>query len=118
MGNINYVSSTVKILEEPRQTFSKDSVLITQVRAQLSSIRDGNSQSFVTLIFRGKLGQSVKTYYHTNDFLIIEGYISLKNKKERALNLWPFKSVEITVFKVYPFLLGSNSIKHPSELNN
>jgi hypothetical protein len=55
------------------------------------------------LKFWGNLGRDVLDYYKVNDYIIIEGYLSIAKKKKS-------KKIEITVLKVYPFLLTSNII--------
>jgi hypothetical protein len=49
----------------------------------------------------GNLARDVLEYYKVNDYIIIEGYLSISKKKKS-------KKVEITVLKAYPFLLTSN----------
>ena len=105
MSTTNYISTTIKILEQPRKKISKMSVLTTEVRAQVSHVRNKPSQTFASLIFWGNLGEAVLNYYRPNDYLIVEGYISIKNKKNLNIHPQLVKQVEITVFKVYPFFL-------------
>jgi single-stranded DNA-binding protein len=101
MGDTNYISGIVKILENPiERTFNKN-ISITQFRVQLPQIRNN---SIVNLVFWGKLSQDINNYYKINDYIIIEGYLSLRDKKK----LENSKSVEITVLKVYPFILSDN----------
>ena len=100
MGNATYISSMVKILETPNQKYFNNTILVTRFRAQLPQIKN---VGIVNLVFWGNLAKTVANYYQVNDYIIIEGYISLNNKN--LLN--PVKSnskkVEITVLKVYPF---------------
>lgn len=108
MNATNYISTTVKILEEPRKKRLKMSMLVTEVRAQVSQVRSNSSQALVCLTFWGNLGQAVSNYYRPNDYLIVEGYISMKTKKTLSIESTnTLKHAEITVFKVYPFLLKS-----------
>ena len=101
MGDTNHISTIVKILETPVQTFiNNNQVSFTQVRVQLPQVRNN---IIINLVFWGKLSQDVANYYRVNDYIIIEGYLSLRNKKA----IQNFKKVEITVLKVYPFLLSS-----------
>ena len=64
-------------------------------------IRDRNN-IIINLVFWGKLSQDIANYYKIGDYIIIEGYLSLRDKKM----LTNSKKVEITVVKVYPFLLS------------
>ena len=98
--DMNYIGGIAKILEMPKQSFLDNNVIITKVRVQLPQLR--NTQ-VVKLTFWGNLASDVNNFYKTNDYVIIEGYISYKNE----LQLQAPKQIEITVLKIYPFLLNS-----------
>jgi hypothetical protein len=100
MGDTNYISSIVKILEIPSQKVFKNNIISTRFRVQLPQIR---KTGIVNLIFWGNLARDVSNHYKINDYIIIEGYSSLNKTNKQKL-----KKVEITVFKVYPFHLNSN----------
>ena len=97
--DMNYIGGIAKILEMPKQSFLDNNVIITKVRVQLPQLR--NTQ-VVKLTFWGNLASDVNNFYKTNDYVIIEGYISYKNE----LQLQVPKQIEITVLKIYPFLLN------------
>ena len=101
MANTNYVSGIFKILENPEQRLVNETIPVTEFRAQLSQIRKNNiiKNHIINLAFWGNLGEDVISYYKLNDYVIIEGYLSIQNKKR-------FK---ITVFKIYPLLLSSEN---------
>ena len=96
---MNYIGGIAKILEMPKQSLLDNNVIITKVRVQLPQLR--NTQ-VVKLTFWGNLASDVNNFYKTNDYVIIEGYISYKNE----LQLQAPKQIEITVLKIYPFLLN------------
>ena len=55
----------------------------------------------------GKLSYDVAKYYQPDDYIIIEGYISIREiNTDRIINLLD-KQIEISVFKLYPLLLKS-----------
>ena len=97
--DMNYIGGIAKILEMPKQSLLDNNVIITKVRVQLPQLR--NTQ-VVKLTFWGNLASDVNNFYKTNDYVIIEGYISYKNE----LQLQAPKQIEITVLKIYPFLLN------------
>jgi hypothetical protein len=99
MGDTNYISSIVKILENPIETVSKKNIYITRFRVQFPQVRN---KIIINLVFWGKLSQDMANYYKINDYIIIEGYLSV-GKKKNSKNL---KTLEISVLKVYPFLLS------------
>ena len=100
MGDTNYFSGIVKVLENPIQIFFNDKIPHTTVRVELPQIRNNR---IIYLVFWGNLAREVKNYYQMNDYILIEGYLSIRNKKN--INS---KKVTITVLKIYPFLLKSN----------
>ena len=104
MSDTNYISSIVKILEEPKQTLINKTINVTKFRAQLA--QNGNN-TIVNLVFWGSLGKDIMNYYKLNDYIIIEGYLSFEDNEISNLSNSNFKRVKITVLKVYPFLLSS-----------
>ena len=103
MNDTNYIGGIIKILETPKQKMLKNNILLTKFRAQIPQLRNTR---LITLIFWGNLARDVAMYYKRNDYLIIEGYVSLRNKKNSKLTQDKSKQVQITVLKVYPFLLN------------
>jgi len=101
MGDTNYIGSIVKIIEIPNKKFFNKTIPITKFRAQLPQVRNN---AIITLSFWGNLANDVANYYKINDYILIEGYLSIRNKR-----LKNSKKVEITVFKIYPFLLSLNN---------
>lgn len=96
MGDTNYIGGIVKVLETPKHKILKDNIPFTEFRVQFPQFR-GNK--IVNLVFWGKLAYEVSNYYQANDYIIIEGYLSTINKK-------PLKKVEVTVLKVFTFVLN------------
>jgi hypothetical protein len=105
MVDTNYTSGIVKILEDPVQTIFNNSIPITKFRVQFPQVR---KNIIVNLVFWGNLGRDVENYYQINDYILIEGYLSLRDKQIPNSRLKNSKKVEITVLKVYPFLLSYN----------
>ena len=103
MNDTNYIGGVVKVLETPKQKMLKNKILSTKFRAQISQLRDTR---VVKLTFWGNLARDITTYYKMNDYLIIEGYLSLRNNKRFNLRIQKSKKIEITVLRVYPFLLN------------
>jgi len=109
MGNVNYFSGIVKILENPKQTFLNSKVPITRVRVELPQRR---KNKLAYLVFWGNLAKDVKSYYRINDYILVEGYVSIRNKENTNLTTKSLKKVTITVLKVYPFLLQENRLSN------
>ena len=106
MTDMNYMGAIVKILETPKQKLINSNVLVIKFRAQLPQVRKSR---IVKLVIWGKLARAVLDYYKINDYILIEGYASLRdNNKISNINKKPLKTVTISVLKVYPFLLNYN----------
>nr|QYB19316.1 hypothetical chloroplast RF41 [Climaconeis cf. scalaris] len=98
MISTNYVGSVVKILEIPRRKILKNNIIITQFRVQFPQVR---KTSIVSIILWGSLSWDILNYYKINDYIIIEGYLSIQSH-----SLYNLKIVEIVVLKVCPYLLN------------
>ena len=99
MGDTNYLGSVVKILEKPVQTIVNDKVLKTECRAQLAQVRNTR---IINLVFWGNLARDTVNSYQVNDYIMIEGYVSLRDMKSKKLVKRNFKKVEIAVLKSFP----------------
>ena len=102
MGDTNYVGSIVKILENPIQKIFSDTIISTEFRVQLPQIRNRQNR-IVNLVFWGNLAVDVKKYYRINDYIIIEGYLSLREEKLKKFTNSNLKKIQIVCFKAYPF---------------
>lgn len=102
MGDTNLISGIAKILETPKNKTLNSDVPTTQFRVQFPQVRNS---SVVYLTFWGNLARDVANYYKINDYILIEGYISLRDRYDSNKIISKSKKVEITVLKVYPFVL-------------
>jgi single-stranded DNA-binding protein len=105
MIDTNYFSGVVKIIENPKSSTMNKTILVTKFRAQLPQVRN---KVLIHLVFWDKLGRDVENYYKIDDYIIIEGYLSVREKKGNQLMSKSLKKIEITVLKIYPFLLTYN----------
>jgi len=104
---MNYVIFAVKVIKNSGQSFFADGTSLTELTVQLPQVRKNNLKVILQVSIWGKLSYDVAKYYQPDDYIIIEGYISLKNiNTDRAVILLD-KQVEISVFKLYPLLLKS-----------
>ena len=104
MSDTNYIGAIVKILEPPKNVTIKNKVSITKFRAQLPQIRQTR---VVDIIVLGNLATDIATYYSINDYILVEGYLSLR--KVISLKSKTLKRARFTVLKAYPFLVNSKS---------
>ena len=104
---MNYVVFTVKVIKNSGQSFFSDGTSLTELTVQLPQVRKNNSKVILQVSIWGKLSYDVAKYYQPDDYIIIEGYISIKNiDTDRVVNSLN-KQVEISVFKLYPLFLKS-----------
>ena len=101
MGDTNYLASIVKILEKPLQKVINEKITRTEFRAQLGQAR---TTRIVKVVFWGNLARDITSYYHINDYIMIEGFLSLHDKKNKTNKVIKskLKEARITVVKIYP----------------
>ena len=102
MGNTNYFCSIVKILENPVQVKINDKISITTFRTELFQIRSNCINQIIFLVFLGKKSDKIKKYCRVNNYILVEGYLSIKEKKSNTLSSKTVKQIIVTVLKVYP----------------
>ena len=104
---MNYVIFAVKVIKNSGQSFFADGTSLTELTVQLPQVRKNNTKVILQASIWGKLSYDVAKYYQPEDYIIIEGYISIRNiNTDHIVNLLD-KQVEICVFKLYPLLLES-----------
>jgi single-stranded DNA-binding protein len=105
MSDTNYIGAIVKILEFPKTKIVKNRISVTKFRAQLPQIR---KTRVVDIVVWGNLANDVAKYYSINDYILVEGYLSLHKLSQSKSNRKVFKRAKFTILKAYPFLLSSN----------
>jgi hypothetical protein len=103
MINTTYFSGIVKILETPNNYSLNSQTQVTQFRVELPQKR---KNSIISLLVWGNLGRKVQEFYKRDDYILIEGYSSIRSKQIVGLDLKNSKQVFLTVIKVYPILLN------------
>ena len=101
---MNYSTFIVKIIKKPVQSFFKNNISLTEFVGQFPQVRTKNSRNTIRLTVWGNLSYDVLKYYKLNDYVVIEGYVSSRTNSRNN------KQSEISVFKIYPFLLNSIEI--------
>ena len=102
---MNYVIFAVKVIKNSGQSFFADGTPLTELTVQLPQVRKNNINAILQVSVWGKLSYDVAKYYQPDDYIIIEGYIGIKNTHMGLLENSINKHVEISVFKLYPLLL-------------
>ena len=95
---MNYSNFIVKVLKKPKQKFLKKKIMLTELHVQFPStrIKNKNGLNTMDLLIWGNLGQDVLKYYKINDYLLVEGFISLRKKRFNTN-----QQIKISVSKIY-----------------
>ena len=98
MGDTNSVVGIVKILEVAKKKKVFNNIFFTKFRAQLPQIKK-DDKSIISLVLWGNLANDIEKYYRMNDYILIEGYLSVRhfskiNKKKKNPNN-SFKSLSV-----------------------
>jgi len=99
---MNNINSIIRILEIPSLKFQNNMPII-EFRAQLPYLRNirniPKQNIIVNCIIRGELAYDLINYYRVNDYLLIEGYISVL-----PINLRNKPMITLNIIRLYPFL--------------
>lgn len=102
---MNYINCIVQILEIPVIQLYDNTIEKVQFRVQLPYVRNKaqskKSPIVVNSVIWGNLAYDIVNYYHTNDYALIEGYLSttLQHNENKG-------SITINIIKLYPFLFS------------
>jgi len=107
---MNYTHFIVKIITKPEQSSFKNGISVTEFIGKFYQFRNINSiERLCRISIWGESGSNFIKYYEKNDYVIIEGYLSLRKSEFDDLNLKT--DIEVSVQKFYPFSLKSISLK-------
>ena len=96
MGDPNYFFGIVKVLEIPKQKVIKNEMPIVTVKIKIPQVKNSK---IILLLFWGNLAREVKKYCHVNDYVLIEGYVSIRNLDKKTILKKTKKKVVITVLR-------------------
>jgi len=102
---MNYGSFIVKILEKPILTSFDTTNPVTQFTVQIPQLKKNDESTLMGVSIWGKLGYDITHYYQINDYIIIEGYLSIRETSFNQFTIGTFKKVELSIYKIYPFIL-------------
>ena len=105
---MNYTSFIIKVINKPHYTLCDQTIPFTEVLGKFYQFRN-NSHSICKLSFWGRPAYEVLKYSKTNDYLLVEGYLSLRPYTFKKTDITT--NIEISIFKVYPFLVNLEKIK-------
>jgi hypothetical protein len=74
---MNYSCFIIKILSNPIQSYFEDNISLVEILGKFPQIRNKRTIEYFRISIWGNLADDVIKYYQINDYLIIEGYISV-----------------------------------------
>ena len=105
---MNYTSFIIKIISNPQYTLSKQKIPLTEALGKFYQFRN-NPHTICKLSFWGRSAYEILKYSKTNDYVLVEGYLSFRQFTFEKFDITT--DIEISVFKVYPLALNTSDIK-------
>jgi len=99
---MNYASFIVKIIH--KSNFSEINP-VTEIAVQMPQFKNDDAKIIMYVSVWGKLGYDMTQYYQVNDYVIIEGYVSIREDQSTQQIPKTSKRIEMSLYKVYPFSL-------------
>ena len=99
---MNYTSFIIKVLNKPQYTLCKQKIPRTEALGKFYQFRN-NSNTICKLSFWGQAAYEILKYSKKNDYLLVEGYLSLRESTFEKFAI--STTLEISIFKVYPLLV-------------
>ena len=103
---MNYCNLIVKVIKDPVQIYFENNISVVEILVKFSPVKKNKGIEVFNLLVWGNLAEDVIKYYKINDYIIVEGFISLQNLTKSTL-------VQISVRKIYPLILNPFSTKLP-----
>ena len=104
---MNYTTLMIKLLAKPKKIgLSESDIPVTELIGKFYQFRK-NKYTLCKVLVWGKLAGDLLRYYDRNDYLLIEGHISLQDSIIEDLNLKT--NIQISAYKVFPYALKFKS---------
>lgn len=98
---MNYTSFIVKIAGKPKRKYFYNNIIVTKMFVKYipSRTRVLNTKDIFQISVWNKINFDTTKYYQLNDYILIEGYISLRPSKQYQKHLKKDKQIDISVTK-------------------
>lgn len=106
MANLNYFNGVVRILKISNQKILKNKYKLIKYKVQLPHTRGSR---IIRLHFWGRLAENVKNNYQVNDYILVEGYVSLISFAKKKRSTKTSKKILLSAIKIYPFILNKDT---------
>lgn len=100
---MNYCNLIVKIIEEPIENCLKENIGVTEIIVKFPPIRNQKIVKPIRVLIWSNLGEDAIKYLKKNDYIIIEGYISIQGDSFQNTSFSSDNNVQISARKIYPF---------------
>ena len=117
MNNSTFI---IKLIEDPEQSSFENSIRVTEVVAQFATKykKTTPNKNILRISAWGDLSDNLVKHFRKNDFLVVEGIISLRdNYYFNNAQQGQKKIVEITLTGFYPYFSNSLEQKPLTSLN-
>tara|TARA_B100000780_G_scaffold11187_1_gene7698 strand:- start:1495 stop:1800 length:306 start_codon:yes stop_codon:yes gene_type:complete len=99
---MNYGIFLIKIIKKPQQNCFDGEITVTEIIGEFYPTQNSTFETKITLLIWGNSTYDTVKYYKENDYIIVEGYLSLRNPLCENTGQTSYKQIEISSFKVYP----------------
>ena len=104
---MNYTTLMIKLIGKPKQIdLVKSDIPVTELIGKFYQFRK-NRYTVCKVLVWGKLAGDVLGYYDQNDYLLVEGHLSLQDSVIEDLNLKT--TIQISAYKAFPYALRFKS---------
>lgn len=109
---MNYTNFIVKIVGKPKHNFFSKNIYLTEMLVKYVPIRKRNinTKDIFQISVWNKFSYDNTKMYQLNDYVIVEGYISLRPSKLNASNFENDKQIEISILKLHPLNINKKNL--------
>nr|QXM17676.1 hypothetical protein Ycf41 [Chaetoceros pseudocurvisetus] len=103
---MNYTTLMIKLIGKPKKGLLETDIPVTELVGKFYQFRK-NKYTVCKILVWGNLASDLLSYYDPNDYLIVEGHISLQDSIIEDLNLKT--TIQVSAYKVFPYSLRFKS---------
>jgi single-stranded DNA-binding protein len=104
-NNINYIGGIVRVLELPTLKLDKNHIPFTKFRVELAQLRNKQVRIILNILAWGNLAEDVVKYYRVHDYILIEGFLSIRKSESKKSDKIEF--LQVSLYKIFPVFLFS-----------
>ena len=101
---MNYITLAIRLIGKPEYKHTENSIPFIEMLGKFYQPYNSNF-TFCKVLVWGNLAGDLMKYYTHNDYLFVEGYVSLKGQFIEDLKTKI--DIEVVAYKLYPYALKS-----------